>query len=79
MNTGQFTPQAELLWKEIPLPTRERILANVYCVKCRKAVSIRNFKGEERNGDIVLTGNCELCGYEVVRVVETSEIDRSNN
>jgi Zn ribbon nucleic-acid-binding protein len=79
MNEGQFTPRAALLWTTIPQEARQRILAHVYCVKCKKGVQIANFTGEEQNGDLHLKGSCAKCGYEVVRVVETSETDNSKN
>ena len=79
MNDGKFTPAAELLWKTIPQEARGRILANVFCVKCRDSVTIVNFTGEVDKGDLVLTGSCAKCGHEVVRVGETSEQDLSGN
>jgi len=79
MSNEKFTPQAAVLWKMIPLEARTRILANVFCVKCRGSVTITNFTGEERKGDVYLKGSCARCGHEVVRVVETSEQDRSGN
>jgi hypothetical protein len=63
----------------IPKEARERILANVFCVKCRGSVIITKFTGEEENGDVILKGSCAKCGHEVVRVVETSEHDNSGN
>ena len=79
MNDGQFTLPAAVLWATIPKEARERILANVFCVKCRGAVVITNYTGEEENGDVILKGSCANCGHEVVRVVETSERDSSGN
>ena len=79
MSEGQFTPKAALLWGTIPTEARARILANVFCVKCRGAVMITKFTGDEENGDVVLKGACAKCGHEVVRVVETSEHDNSGN
>jgi Domain of unknown function (DUF5679) len=52
---------------------------NVFCVKCRGAVEIVNFTGEEENGDVILKGACAKCRHDVVRVVETSERDSSGN
>lgn len=79
MNEGQFTPRAAVLWSTIPQEARERILAAVFCVKCRTSVQITQFTGEEKNGDVFLKGACANCGHEVVRVVETSEEDNSGN
>ncbi|MGE3308700.1 MAG: DUF5679 domain-containing protein [Limisphaerales bacterium] len=79
MNEGDFTPAAAVLWGVIPREARERILANVFCVKCRRSVTMVNFTGEEQNGDVILRGACANCGHEVVRVLETSETNRSLN
>lgn len=79
MSDGQFTTKAAVLWGAIPKEARERILANVFCVKCRGSVTITKFTGEEENGDVILKGSCAKCGHEVVRVVETSEHDHSGN
>ncbi len=73
MNGGEFTAKAATLWGTIPKEARARILANVFCVKCRDSVTITKFTGEERKGDVYLQGSCAKCGHEVVRVVETSE------
>ena len=40
MTNRRFTPQAELLWNEIPAQARDQILAHLFCVKCRKGVQI---------------------------------------
>lgn len=79
MSDGTFTPRAAVMWGAIPKEARERILANVFCVKCRTSVQITNFTGDERKGDVYLKGACAKCGHEVVRVVETSESDNSGN
>jgi hypothetical protein len=76
---GAFTERAAVLWSTIPQEARERILKNVFCVKCRGAVEIVDFKGEEKRGDLILVGLCATCGHEVARVIETSERDLSGN
>jgi len=72
MNEGKFTTKAAVLWGTIPKEARERILAAVFCVKCRDAVTITNFTGEEEKGDVILKGSCAVCGHEVVCVVESA-------
>jgi hypothetical protein len=79
MSERSFSPAAAILWSVIPREARERILANVYCVKCRRSVTMVNFTGEEQNGDVILRGACANCGHDVVRVLETSETNRSLN
>ena len=79
MQNRQFTPKAAVLWATISKSVRERILTNVFCVKCMGSVTITNFKGDEKNGDILLKGSCAKCGHEVAHIVETSEQDSSHN
>ena len=68
-----------MLWATIPREARERILKNVFCTECGGSVEIIKFKGEERDGNLVLTGSCATCGHKVARVVETSQVDSSGN
>lgn len=79
MNEGKFTVDAAVLWTTVPKEARERILANVFCTRCCGAATMVKYQGKEKDGDIVLTGKCAQCGHKVVRVVETSEWDRSVN
>ncbi len=79
MSDGKFTVRAAVLWGAIPKKARTQILANVFCGKCRGAVTITNFSGEEDDGDVILKGACANCGQAVVRVVETAERDSSGN
>ena len=79
MNDDQFTMRAAMLWGTIPKAARERILKNVLCVKCGGSVEIIKFTGEERDGNLVLKGSCVQCGQQVARVVETSQVDSSEN
>lgn len=44
------------LWGTIPREAREQLLKNVFCAKCRGSVEIIKFTGEERDGNLVLTG-----------------------
>lgn len=80
MNDGKFTVEAAVLWGVIPLAAKKQILANVYCVRCGGSVQIVDFSGEvEEPGDLLLKGKCAVCGGEVVRMLETSEIRNENN
>jgi hypothetical protein len=79
MNDGKLTPRAAVLWGTIPKEGQGRILKNVFFVRCRGAVEITNFTGEEENGEVIRRGVCAKCGHEVARVVETSEQDSSGN
>ncbi len=79
MKKENFSPVAAVLWSTIPVAARERILKNVFCVQCRGSVEISDVHGKERNGNLILTGQCAKCGQEVARVVETAEISSENN
>jgi len=76
---SKFTKEAGVLWSLIPKEAQARILANVFCVKCCKSVQMTAFVGEVVEGDVHLRGACGVCGHDVVRVLETSEIDHSKN
>jgi hypothetical protein len=38
-----------------------------------------DFTGMEKKGDLVLIGKCDKCGGVLVRLLETSELDRARN
>ena len=65
-----FSPKVSLFWAAIPVEIKQKILANVYCSHCRGAVTIVNFTGAVKGGDLVLRGSCAVCGHEVARLVE---------
>jgi hypothetical protein len=75
----RFSAEAAVLWSSIPTQGRERILKAVWCSNCRGAVTIVDFNGEARKGDLILTGKCAKCGGEVVRRLETSELNGVRN
>ena len=79
MNEGHFTTQAAVLWNSVPPEARDRILKNVFCVKCCGSAEMIEVTGLEKKGDLILKGSCAKCGHKVVRVVETSERDLSGN
>jgi len=66
----QFSAGASKLWNAIPADARKLLLANVYCGHCRGAVSILNVTGAVKGGDLVLYGNCAVCGHDVARHIE---------
>jgi TusA-related sulfurtransferase len=57
-------------WMEIPAAARERLLGNVWCGRCSKAVTIREFTIQDERFGLVLKGSCAVCGQPVARVVE---------
>jgi hypothetical protein len=68
----QFSPKAAKLWEEIPAEFQEKILDNVFCSHCRDSVRIVDYSGSVVSGDLLLKGNCAICGYVVARLVEGS-------
>jgi hypothetical protein len=73
MSAQFFSLKAEMLWQTVPPQTREAILREVWCGQCRTGVSIINYVGKEVGGDVILEGQCGVCGGRVARHVETSE------
>lgn len=68
----KFTAPAAKLWEGIPAATRKLVLSNVWCGKCRVAVTITNFSGTVKAGDLLLVGKCAVCHGDVARLVETA-------
>lgn len=66
----KFTAPASKLWAAIPTDTRKMLLSNVWCGKCRHEVTITNFSGAVKAGDLLLVGSCSECHSDVARVVE---------
>ena len=67
---GEFTDEAKAMWDAIPQGAQERILTNVWCVHCRSATTITDFKGDMEDMDLILRGRCMKCGGEVARLIE---------
>ena len=67
-----FTPPAVKLWEAIPADTRKRLLSNVWCGNCRHGVTITNFSGAVKAGDLLLVGKCAECHGDVARLIESS-------
>ena len=68
-----LSPQAKIIWEKIPSNIRVKLLNNVYCSFCRKAVGIGCVKGRVEKGDVILKGICTNCAGPVCRLIETSE------
>ena len=54
----KFTPPAAKLWSAISPESKKLLLANVWCVSCRHSVTIKNFTGVVKSGDLSLVGKC---------------------
>lgn len=70
VSAPRLTKQAAKFWNAMPSHARAQVLANVYCVQCRGAVSIIDVSGTLKRGDLVLEGKCVKCGHEVARLIE---------
>lgn len=68
----KFTAPAAKLWATIPSHTKKLLLSNVWCGKCRHEVTITNFSGAVKGGDLLLVGLCSECRSDVARVIEMS-------
>lgn len=66
-----FTAPATKLWKAISPDAKKKILSNVWRGKCRREVTITNFSGAVRGGDLLLVGRCAECQGDVARVIES--------
>ena len=67
---NSFSRPAQEFWNKIPAEIRIKILNEVWCGKCKAAVSILNITGSVEGGDLVLKGNCHQCGRPVARLIE---------
>ncbi len=68
-----FTELARQRWESIPASIRQRLLANVWCVHCHHEVTITNFSGTIKGGDLLLVGKCTACHGDVARVIEGTQ------
>jgi hypothetical protein len=66
----KFTDPAAKLWSAMPPETRKLLLSNVWCSKCRHEVTITNFTGAVKGGDLLLVGLCSICRGDVARLIE---------
>lgn len=71
----KFTAPAAKLWASIHSDTQKHLLSNVWCGKCRHEVTITNFTGAVRSGDLLLVGKCSECHGDVASVIEMKSKD----
>ena len=67
----KFTAPAAKLRSKIPPDQRKLLLSNVWCWKCKHAVTITNFSGAVKAGNLLLVGVCAECHQDVARLIET--------
>lgn len=68
----KFTDAAAKLWASISADHKKLLLSNVWCGNCRHEVTITNFTGAVKSGDLLLVGQCAECHGDVARVIEMS-------
>ena len=66
----KFTCPAAKLWATVPAQAKKLLLSNVWCVQCRHEVTISDFTGTVKGGDLVLHGFCSECRGDVARLIE---------
>ena len=66
----KFTAPAAKLWATIHSDMKKQLLSNVWCGKCRHEITITNFSGAVKAGNLLLVGLCSECRSDVARVVE---------
>ena len=70
-DNNTLTPAAAALWQRIPARAQTKLLANVWCSHCGRAIAIADFRGDVVSGDLVLMGTCPVCGAPVKRLIES--------
>ena len=71
-STQTFTSQAQWFWDSIPEHIQVKIIGAVWCSHCRESTTLVNFKGNIKQGDLLLRGECIRCGGPVTRLIEGS-------
>ncbi len=71
----KITKEAMQRWNQIPDDVKPQLLSNVYCSKCKDAVTIINFQASMDGNDLILKGNCTVCNHNVARLIEGPEDD----
>jgi len=67
-----FTRLARQRWDSIPADIRQCLLSNVWCGQCCHEVTMTNFSGSIKGGDLLLEGKCAECCGEVARLIEAA-------
>jgi len=68
--THHFSPQARILWDTVSDADQQNVLANVWCGHCGTATTMRDVAGTIKDGDLILQGQCSVCGRQVARLLE---------
>ena len=71
-STSEFSTAAAKLWAAIPSDSKKLLLSNVWCGRCGHTVTITNFTGVVKTGNLLLVGKCAECHGDVARLIESS-------
>lgn len=66
----EFTRPAQRLWDSMPEYLQVLLLGDVWCAQCRQVTTIVDFKGNVKNGNLMLRGICARCGEPVGQLIE---------
>ena len=66
----KFTSPAAKLWASVPNNSKKLLLSNVWCSKCRHEVTIINYSGVVKAGDLLLVGLCSECRGDVAKIIK---------
>ena len=65
----KFTIPAAKFWASIPDNSKKLLLSSVWCSKCSHEVTIINYSGVVKAGDLLLVGLCSECRGDVAKVI----------
>lgn len=68
----KVTPKAKTLWETVPTELRLKILNNVWCSSCEKAININTEKMSVKKGLLHIEGKCMNCGEPASHIVDKS-------
>ncbi len=68
-----FTPEAQMLWDQIPDDHQVHIVNSVISTACTGNCSIVEYVGSIDDGLLILDGTCAKCGRGVTRLVDPDD------
>lgn len=66
----KLSKEAIRRWNQISSDIQQKLLSNVYCLKCKDTVKIVDFEATMDKDDLILKGKCENCSSNVARLIE---------
>ena len=71
---NEFTPEASKIWGSYTEDVKAWLLNHIWCGRCQKISSIKDYTGEIESGLLVLRGRCERCDSDMVRITGTPKL-----